>query len=325
MDQTSVNKNDIEEDESPEIDSLIAATTSGKKNGSVPDDCHSTLSDDLSVDWTNLITEDVQIAFFLSLLPKPIPGLHIHRNAKFVNYAEVDLIVNICDVFVLVEAKRSITKQSIRKGKEQVTRYCNCFRALFPDSRQIGFLYTPLGPRLICDIGNRSAWDPYFQSLFDSINYGGYKRPKRWNRGALQSQSGTRSYMTSKKRSDLPMSDETSMLNTKGFPSVVVHAGAHHQARMRASKPSNVAWSMDTIFKDNATAKADGKFLRAKFADEQRIHFATSGSVTCDSKQETPLRALLKDMKISVPSNDGFARQEIVQTVPVSENDDIGV
>lgn len=323
MDQTSVDE-DNEEDESLKIDSLIAATSSGRSS-SVPDDCHSTFSDDLSVDWTKLITEDAQIAFFLSLLPKPIPGLHIHRNAKFANYAEVDLIINVCDVFIIVEAKRSITKQMMRKGKDQVNRYCNCFRALYPDSRQIGFLYSPLGPKLICDLGNRSAWDPYFQSLFDSINYRGYKRPKRWNRGVLQSQSGIRSYMTSKKRSDLPMSEEQPKLNTGGPPSVVVHAGAHHSVRMRASKPSDSAWSMNRIFKDTNTAKADIKFLRDKFADEQRSHFAATGSATCDSKQVTPLQALLKEMKITVSSSDGIAKQDVVQTASVSEDDDIGV
>jgi hypothetical protein len=68
MDQTSVTKNMNEEEESLDIDSLIASTSSGR-SGSVPDDCHSTLSDDVSVDWTKLITEDAQIGFCWSLLP----------------------------------------------------------------------------------------------------------------------------------------------------------------------------------------------------------------------------------------------------------------
>lgn len=323
MDQTSVIKNMNEEEESLDIDSLIASTSSGR-SGSVPDDCHSTLSDDLSVDWTKLITEDAQIGFFLSLLPKPIPGLQIHRNAKFANYAEVDLIVSIEDVFIIVEAKRSVTKQMMRRGRDQVTRHCNCFRALYPDARQIGFLYSPLGPKLICDIGNRSAWDPFFQPLFDSINYRGYKRPQRWNRRTLQSQSGIRSYMTSKKKSDLPMSDEP-CIKTGGPPSVVVHAGAHHLSRMRASKPSDSLFHMNNIFKDQNTIKNDVKYLKIKFADEQRDHFAASGSPANRSMQITPLQGLMKEMKIYVPDKYGFAIQEVVETVPVSEDDDIGV
>jgi len=141
----------------------------------------------------------------------------------------------------------------------------------------------------------------------------------------LDSQSGVRAYMTSKKRSDLPMSEEQPKLNTGGFPSVVVDAGAHHSARMRASKPSDSAWSMDRIFKDTNTVNADIKFLKAKFADQQRNHFAATGSVTCDARQVTPLQALLKEMKITVPSSDGIANQEVVQTASVSEDDDIGV
>lgn len=62
MDQTSVTNN-VEEEEFTEVSSLIASThlSSG---GRVPDDCHSTISDDLSVDWTKLVTEETQIAFF---------------------------------------------------------------------------------------------------------------------------------------------------------------------------------------------------------------------------------------------------------------------
>jgi len=324
MDQTSVIKNMNEEEESLDIDSLIASTSSGR-SGSVPDDCHSTLSDDVSVDWTKLITEDAQIGFFLSLLPKPIPGLQIHRNAKFANYAEVDLIVSIEDVFIIVEAKRSVTKQMMRKGRDQVTRYCNCFRALYPDARQIGFLYSPLGPKLICDVGNRSAWDPFFQPFFDSINYRGYKRPKKWNRKTLQSQSGIRSYMLSKKKSDLPMSEENQRPFTGGPPSVVVYAGSHHSTRMRASKPSASPWSMNNIYRDDGTIKHDIKFLKSKFADEHRDHFAAPGSASCDVKQVTPLQELMKEMKISVPSNDGYSTQEVTQVAPAVENDDIGV
>lgn len=324
MDQTSVNNNDVEEDSIEDIESYILSSSSSLTR-SVPDSCHSTISDDLSVNWTKLITEDTQIAFFLSLLPKRVPGLHIHKNAKLAIYAEIDLIINLNDVYILVEAKRSITKQMTRKGRDQVNRYCQCFRALFPDSRIIGFLYSPLGPKLICDIGNRSAWDPFFQPLFDTINYRGYKRPKRWNRRTLQSQSGRRTYRLNK-RGDLPMSDEKSSSTTGGSPTMVVDAGVHHSIRMRASKPSESPFSMNRIFRDDTTRDGDVKFLRMKFAEANRNHFAfPTGSVNCGTTQDAPLTHLMKEMKISVPSSDGFSKQEIVQTVPQSESDDFGV
>jgi hypothetical protein len=322
MDQTSVNYNLEEEESIVEIGSLILSTSSGR-SGSVPDNCHSSISDDLSVNWAKLITEDTQIAFFMSLLPKPVSGLHVHKNSRLAIYAEVDLIVNINDVFIIVEAKRSVTKQMMRKGRDQVTRYCNCFRALYPDSRMIGFLYTPLGPKLICDIGNRSAWDPYFQPLFDTLNYRGYKRPKRWNRRHLQSQSGVRSYMKSRKSGDLPMSEQPRG-NFVAQPTIVVHAGAHHITRMRASKPSNNSWSMSKIFDDTNTIKSDQKFIREKFADEQRMQFAAPGSASCDSKQVTPIENLMKEMKVSVSSGNGMSFQDQVQTSP-DVDDDIGV
>jgi hypothetical protein len=322
MDQTSVTNNKNEEEEPQDLGSIFVSAHSGSGRN-VPDDCHSTLSDDVSVDWTKLITEEAQIAFFLSLLPKPITGMHIHKNAKLVNYAEIDLIVNINDVFLIVEAKRSVTKQMMRKGRDQVSRYCNCFRALYPDSRIIGFVYSPLGPKLISDVGNRSAWDPYFQPLFDTINYRGYKQPKKWNRRTLQSQSGTRSYMTSKKSDDLPMVEQKQG-TVGGTPSIVVHAGVHHSARMRASKPSDSPWSMNNIFYDTNTIQSDLKYVKEKFADEQRDHFAAPGSTSCDSKQVTPIQGLLQEMKVSVPSADGFSIQEEVQTSTGSD-DNIGV
>ncbi len=324
MDQTSVNNSNEEEETSLAVSTFSSVhSRSGRR---VPDDCHSVISDDLSVDWTKLLTEDTQIGFFLSLLPKFIEGLQIYKNAKLCNYLEIDLILSISDVFIIVEAKRSVTKQMMRKGREQVTRYCNCFRALYPDARQIGFLYTPLGPKLICDIGNRSAWDPYFQPLFDTINYRGYKRPKRWNRRTLQSQSGRRpTYKMNKRAGELPMLDEPNMTSKEDSPSVIVDAGVHHTQRMRAKAPTNNPFSIDKIFRDDNTRRSDIKFLRAKFADSQRDHFAAPGSSFCESKQITPLEGLMKEMKISTVSDDGFSKQESVKTVPATESDDIGV
>jgi hypothetical protein len=140
----------------------------------------------------------------------------------------------------------------------------------------------------------------------------------------LVSQSGARSYMKGKKNSDLPMSDDQQKINAGGFPSIFVDAATHHLSRMRASKPSNNPWSMNKIFDDTNTIKSDQKFIREKFADEQRMQFAAPGSASCDSKQVTPIQNLMKEMKISVPSNSGMSFQEVMQ-VPAEIDDDIGV
>lgn len=140
----------------------------------------------------------------------------------------------------------------------------------------------------------------------------------------LESQSGMRSYMKSRKESEQLTSDAQAKTQLKQ-PSIVVHAGAHHTARWRSSNSESSPWSMNNIFYDTNTVKADIKFLKDKFADEQRNHFAATGSATCDSKQVTPLQGLMKEMKISTVSSDGFSVQESTSVAPVPMNDDIGV
>jgi len=142
----------------------------------------------------------------------------------------------------------------------------------------------------------------------------------------LDSQSGTRSYMKSRrdKESEQLISEKEARQQLKQ-PSIVVHAGAHQSMRMRASAPNSSPWSMQNIFYDTNTVNQNVKYLKEKFADEQRDHFAAPGSAFCDSKQVTPLQGLMKEMKIFTLSSDGYSVQESTSVVPVTEDDDIGV
>lgn len=138
----------------------------------------------------------------------------------------------------------------------------------------------------------------------------------------LKSQSGQRSYMRSSKDDDLSASHQSDDTKTEDQLSVVVHAGAHHSVRMRASKPSNDPWSMDKIFHDANTIKSDLKFIKAKFVDEQRDHFASQGAASCDSTQVTPIQNLMMEMNISIPSGDGMSSQEVTQNTSSETFDD---
>lgn len=138
----------------------------------------------------------------------------------------------------------------------------------------------------------------------------------------LKSQSGERSYMRSSKDDDLSASHQPDNTKTEDLLSVVVHAGAHHSVRMRASKPSNDPWSMNKIFLDSNTIKSDLKLIKTKFADEQRDHFASQGAASCNSTQVTPIQNLMMEMKISIPSSDGMSSQEVTQNTSSETFDD---
>lgn len=142
----------------------------------------------------------------------------------------------------------------------------------------------------------------------------------------LESQAGRMKSFRLDKRDDLPMPDEQSKSTNRVIQThMVVDAGLNHTVRTRASKPSTSSFSMDQIFRDDTTYKEDVKFLRAKFMDENRNHFAYAGSSDCNVKQDTPLSNLMREMKVSIPSSDGFSVQETVQTVSSQEDDGIGV
>lgn len=138
----------------------------------------------------------------------------------------------------------------------------------------------------------------------------------------LKSQSGERSYMRSSKDSDLSASHQSNNTKTENLLSVVVHAGAHHSVRMRASEPSNDPWSMNKILLDLNTIESDLKYIKAKFADEQRDHFASQGAASCNSTQVTPIQNLMMEMKISIPSGDGMSSQEVTQNTSSEAFDD---
>lgn len=141
----------------------------------------------------------------------------------------------------------------------------------------------------------------------------------------LKSQSGQRSYMQSDKDRDLPVSNQSADMKTDSPVSIVVHAGAHHSVRMRASKPSDDPWSMNKIYFDSNTLQSDLKYIKTKFVEEQRNHFAAQGDALCDSTQITPTQALMEEMKISIPSSDGMSSQEVVQATSSEASDDIVV
>jgi hypothetical protein len=273
------------------------------------------------------MTEEDQIKLVINWFKSTKPR-HKFINTDICNFVEADLLLRYEKFLLIFECKRSMTHESRNKGRKQLLRLCKGFRAW--EDRVIGVLYSPVGYEIVCDFGDKNVdISIVLPALSVAQNYSSLISSRivsdfRDDVDPLVSQSGTRSYMQGKKNSDLPMSDNQQKINAGGFPSIFVDAATHHLSRMRVSKPSNSPWSMNKVFNDVNTIKYDQKFIEAKFADEQREHFAASGSATCESKQITPIQGLMKEMKISVPSNNGMSFQEVMQ-VPAEIDDDIGV
>jgi hypothetical protein len=280
-----------------------------------------------SSSFVNRMTEEDQIKLVINWFKSTRPR-HKFINTDICNFVEADLLLRYEKFLLIFECKRSMTHESRNKGRKQLLRLCKGFRAW--EDRVIGVLYSPVGYEIVCDFGDKNVdISIVLPALSVAQNYSSLISSRivsdfRDDVDPLESQSGIRSYMEGKKNSDSPMSDGQQKINAGGFPSIFVDAATHHLSRMRASKPSNNSWSMNKIFDDTNTIKSDQKFIREKFADEQRMQFAAPGSASCDSKQVTPIQNLMKEMKISVSSGNGMSFQDEVQTSPDVDND-IGV
>jgi len=79
---------------------------------------------------------------------------------------------------------------------------------------------------------------------------------------------------------------------------------------------------MNNVYKDNNTINDYVRLLRMKLADEQRNHFAATGSPGCDPKQISPTQELLDGMKVLVPDKYGLSKQEALKA-PDSDEDKI--
>lgn len=276
--------------------------------------------------YTHLMSEEDQIKLVVDWFKTTSPS-NKFINVELCKFAEADLVLRYSNFSLIFECKRSMTHRT--KGRKQLTKLCKGFACW--DSRVIGVLYTPVGYEIVCDYGDKSidisAVLPtlevaqFYSMLFESTTENNHVSDTL----PLISQSGVPSYMRSKKSSESLLPDSQHQTAAKSYPSIVVDAGAYYSVRMRPSLDTSSPWSMNNIFRDTNTINHDVKFLQHKFADEQRDHFAASGSASCNPKQVTPLMRLMSEMKISTVSSNGLSVQESTQVAPVSEDDDIGV
>lgn len=113
--------------------------------------------------------------------------------------------------------------------------------------------------------------------------------------------------------------------SSSGNPSVMyVDAGAHHLDRSRVRESPANPFSMEKIFTDKTTVEEDKRYLKVKFADSIRQHFA-SNMQTPIAQQFDGLQQTMQAMNIPVQTST-YSFQDVPSTETVgASNGDMGI
>lgn len=142
----------------------------------------------------------------------------------------------------------------------------------------------------------------------------------------LESQSG---HPYTRVKRDGPSEEEYTRQSgnhcSSGNSSVMyVDAGAHHLDRSRVRNSPATPFSMEKIFTDKTTVEEDKRYLKMKFADSTRQHFA-SNMQTPIAQQFDNLQQTMQAMNVQVQTS-AYSFQDVPSTETIeASNDDIGI
>lgn len=215
------------------------------------DDAHSKVGS-LASTFRDLMSEDDQIDLALHWF-KDTGYNRYFRNQTICGYCEIDLLLRYREFAIAIECKRSMSPLSRNKGRKQLQKVCNGL-AMW-DKRVIGILYTPIGFEVVCDEGSPNV--DISQILLSVKDMAGAEKIVE----CLNSQAY--SVQDTPKKSSAPPAR-----------SVVVNAGAHHLSNQSISDDSDSPFSMNRIYADQTTAKADIKMIEQRMSEAARTPFA---------------------------------------------------